>query len=161
MMKSIHLLALVFLAMASCNSTLTGYSFKIQAIYQAPRSKLQITVNAQGHVSPGADISEVYKGTVLIDTLTDAGEKVQLVFADNNEVVYTIDSHGPSRAKWGFRDSENSLTSILTQSGYLQVDSEEVAEIVQVIGGAFTGPKGVTLDGQAKHLIVLSVNSVR
>jgi hypothetical protein len=59
------------------------------------------------------------------------------------------------------RESEDSLIFILKQSGYSQVDSEEVAEIVKVIDGAIAGPKAVTLDGQAKHLIVSSVHSVR
>ena len=160
-MKCIHLLLFALLFIASCNSSLTGYPFKIQAIYEAPRSKLQITVNAQGHVPPGSDISAVYKGAVLIETLTNDGEKVQLVFADRNEVTYTIHSRSPSWARWGLRESEDSLIFILKQSGYSQVDSEEVAEIVKVIDGAIAGPKAVTLDGQAKHLIVSSVHSVR
>lgn len=160
-MKSLHLLTIGICLLTSCNTTLSGYPFKIQAVYQAQRSKLQITVNAEGHVPAGSDISETYKGTVLIDPLSDAGENVQLIFTDNDQVIYTIDSRSPSQGKWGFRDSENSLNSILAQAGYLQVDSDEIAEIVKVIGAAFAGPKASTLDGQAKHLKVIKVDSGR
>ena len=84
---------------------------------------------------------------------------MHLTFADNNQVTYTIGSRSPADAEWGFRDSENSLTFILANSGYSQVDADEVAEMVQVIGGVFAGPKAVILDGQAKHLRVIKVDS--
>lgn len=160
-MESHYLLFIGALLLVGCNTTLTGYPFKNLAIYQAPRSNIQITVTAQGHVPAGADVSETYEGTALIEPLSNAGKTVKLVFTDNDQVTYTIDSLGPAQAKWGFRKSKNSLTSILAKSGYSQVDSKEIAEIVKVIGGVFAGPKAVTMDGQSKHLKVVKVDSGR
>ncbi len=142
---------------ASCNSFISGTPFTIDAIYQAPLSKLQVTVNGHGRVPSGHDIADTYTGTVLIEPLASHGQKVELVFADESYVTYAISSDSPVNAKWGFRNDTISLKSILEQSGYTQLNVEEITEIVQVISGAFLGPKAVTFDGQSEYLKVIDV----
>ena len=151
-------LPLGVLLIAGCDTTLTGYPFTIHAIYEAPISKLRIAIEADGNVPAGADISEAYHGTVVISPLSPTGEEVRLTFTNIDQVAYTVDSGATEVAKWGWRDAKSSLDTILTQAGYSEVDADEAAEMVEVIGGVFSGPKAVPLDGQTEHLKVVNVD---
>ena len=145
------------LLLAGCGTTLTGYPFSIHGVYQATRSNLKITIDTLGHVPPGADTSDDGHGAVLVEPISPPGDKVHLIFSEHPEFTYRIGSSGPKSANWGFRDREASLISILTSAGYRSLDDAEIAEIVQVIGGALAGPKTVRLDGQTEHLKVMDV----
>jgi len=140
-------IALVLAALAAngaCNTTLTGYPFAIRALYAAPISGLRIEVLTSGHVPAGADLSDGGTGIAQVCPLGGAGRPLSL----------RLDG------SWNRRDVEASLREKLLQAGYAP-DAQELAEIVEVIGAALSGPKAVHLEGQTRELEVLAVEIQR
>lgn len=152
------LLILVFvLLLAGCDTTLTGYPFQIEAVYRAPRSDFKVMINTEGRVPAGSDTSDSYKGVVSVQPYTKNSKKVTLQFNDHEETVYAIGASDTIVEQWGFRIRLDTLRKILLQAGYGDLDENELEETIRVIGGAFSGPKGVILKGQSKYLEVISV----
>jgi hypothetical protein len=142
-----------------CGTTLTGYNYLISAVYHAPLSGFELTINSKGHVRAGADTSDTYQGIVKIEPLDNKGKKnVALAFIDNDQVSYKINSAKNQQAKWGFREALKSLNAILKKAGYVTLNENELKETIRAIGGAFGGPKGVMLNGQTEYLKVINID---
>jgi len=153
-------LSLFVLMLYGSRTTLTGYNFKINAIYHAPQSGFKLIIDSEGFVKSGSDISDSYKGTVKIEPLNNKGKasKVILTFEDNDDVLYKINSGENQKAKWGFREDLNVFNEILTNASYVKINENEIKESIRAIGGVFSGPKGVILKGQSKHIVAIKVD---
>jgi hypothetical protein len=155
---SILIKVFLFTLLVGCETTFTGYSYKICAVYEAPQSQFRVTIYSEGYIEAGADTSDTYKGKIKIAPLSQKGKNILLMFQDNNEVSYRIESGRIVNWKWGFRDNQRTLIDILTTSGYTNIDGNEIRASIRAIGGAFGGPKGVILEGQSQPLKVIEID---
>lgn len=147
----------ILLLLIGCDNTFTGYPFRTHAIYQAPLTNLEIVIDSHGHVPAGADLSADHTATITLKPLSASGTEVHLNFTDDSQVEYTIGANTPLTLPWGSRHRTGSFNQILEEGGYSSKHTDELAEVIKVIGGAMAGPKAVTLDGQSTYLKVISV----
>lgn len=152
---------IILLLLVGCDNTLTGYSFMVHAIYQAPLTNLEIAIDAHGRVIAGDDLSSDHNATVTLTPLSSSGAKVHLTFTDYSQVEYAIGTDTPQTAAWGSRNRDQSFHRILEKAGYSSEHTAEIAEAIKVIGGAMAGPKAVTVEGQSTHLKVVEVEFKR
>lgn len=151
------ILAVSVLLLVGYDTTLTGYNYDITAFYRAPKSGLVVEVDTNGHVPAGADTSDSGQGEVTIRPAADTADSIVLNFEADTGLTYRVGSGASHTGKWSFRESENTLTSVLARAKYTTRDAAEIAELVRAINGALGGPKSVILDGQSTSIEVMSV----
>jgi hypothetical protein len=159
-MKSYRILLLLII-LTACETTLTGYKFKINAVYEASVSGFKMSVASNGYVKSGSDMAETYEGRVIIESLAEADSKRKIILyfsSSSDELIYEIGSGGKLKAAWGFREDIKSMNNILRAAGYGNILVDEIRESIGAMGGALNGPKGVILDGQSKYIKVIEVD---
>ena len=151
--RSVTVAALAVLA--SCQQ---DYQFRTSAVYEAPRGRYLIRIDAHGIVRAGHDVSEQASGELRVSPSGEPGPgapaaiSIGLARRDNRILIgdgWPGDGSGPA--------PEAVVTGLLSQGGY-SIHQDELEEIAQVIEGALAGPKGTRMPGQTRVLRVVSTS---
>lgn len=130
------------------------YDFETVAAYEAPVSGYRIEVRGRGVVRAGHDLSEESSGSATIVPLgTIPGRPIEIRLAGRLQAEFTIEGLKGGQLN---RSGPEPLAELLASAGYGPLSEEEVIETHAVINGVLSGPKGTTMQGQAKSLRVVS-----
>lgn len=151
----------LFLATFSVALTLsacTDSTFCTRGVYEAPASKLRLTVLGRGTIPAGQDTTERYSGQARLCPTGGGGRALDLHFT-GRVVRAGRPGSALSPLDWSWRDRIQRLTAQLRGAGHDQpLVSAELDELAQAIEGALSGPKGTLLVGQSKRLRVVRVD---
>jgi len=125
------------------------------AVYQAPRGRYSIHIEASGVVRAGEDLSRQSSGLLSVSRLpggtSEVADRVVEIALQGSDV--RLDGE---RFAQGQAAGETAMTRLLSSAGY-SLDRDEVAEVVSAVEGALLGPKATLMSGQTRALSVASV----
>ena len=150
-------LCLIFLGLGVAHFILGSpeYDFVTEAVYEAPVSGYRIEIHGRGVVRSGRDLSDESSGTATIGPIgTVPARPVQIRLAGIHNAEFTIEGLASGRLN---RSGSGPLAELLGSAGYGPLSEAEVRETHALINGVLAGPKGTTVEGQSKHLRVVSV----
>jgi len=125
------------------------------AVYQAPRGRYSVHIEASGVVRAGEDLSRQSSGLLSVSRLpggtSEVADRVVEIALQGSDVRLDRERFAQGQAA-----GETAMTRLLSSAGY-SLDRDEVAEVVSAVEGALLGPKATLMSGQTRALSVASV----
>jgi hypothetical protein len=126
--------------------------FHTVAVYEAPRGRYSLRIEAEGRVRAGHDLSEQALARVAVTPLpgappSSASRLTFTVSLRDGRIQFGNDS--------GSEPSAAALSRRLAPAGY-SVNADEAEEMASACEGALLGPKGTLMTGQTKTIRVVS-----
>ncbi|MGI9627306.1 MAG: hypothetical protein ACR2QM_10760 [Longimicrobiales bacterium] len=134
-------------------------SFETRAVYIASESGFQVTIDAQGTVAEGHNISTDGAGVARVAFLGQDSWELLLTFASSDDVTYELANGERGQEVWPVVGSDK-LLRLLFDRARLVGNQGEIADVVRAIDGALMGPKSTLRQGQtgALDLMAIAVN---
>ena len=148
---------LAAVALAPLPACQRDHRFHTVAVYDAPRGRYSVHIEASGVVRAGEDLSRQSSGVLSVSPSFDAkpaGPARVVVEITLHDTEVSLDRERFAQGQ-GDR-GEAAMTGLLSRAGY-SVDREEAAEVVSAVEGALLGPKATLMSGQTRALSVRSV----
>ena len=133
--------AIVVLA---CDS---AHSFVTKGSYVAPTGHFTLTVSASGIVPAGADVADTSRGVARLCASGVRAHDIAFSIARPGALEYVVAESGVT-GSWLRFPPDTELAAVLAQAGFTGVTRAEAREVLRVLSGALSGPKGLVMEGQ-------------